>query len=268
MTALPDSRSLDRISRPERAAYSMRAMGKAGLPDPINVRGEEYRLVRSVKHDFFAATGFYENAMGTRVVLKISRTQEFAGVPLLWLGQWLCRREQRFYRKLQDIDNVPKVLGTVGQTGFVLEYVDGHPLSKQAPVPDGLFQELQGLLEELHRRDLAYVDTNKTQNILVGSDGRPHLIDFQISWDLEDLGDWWLNRWILSHLQIEDAYHILKHKRRLRPDEMTAAERELAERRSLPLRVHRFILKPYFKLRRRTFQRLRETGRLLPEGSK
>ena len=63
-------------------------------------------------------------------------------------------------------------------------------------------------------------------------------------------------------------YHVLKHKRRLRPDEMSAAELERSFRKSLPLRVHRFLLKPYFGVRRRTFQRLRRTGQLLPEGSK
>ena len=246
----------------------MRALGKAGFPDSIDVTGQRYFLARSVKHDFFAATAFYDDACGKRVVLKVSRTQEFAGVPLLWLGRWLCRRELRFYGKLSDLCQIPRVLGTIGETGFVLEYVDGWPLSMERPVPDGLFDELQSLLQEMHRRELAYVDANKMQNILVGRDGRPHLIDFQISFDLAELGGWWLNRKVMSHLQLADTYHVLKHKRRLRPDEMTPREHEQAERKSVLVRAHRFIMKPYFKLRRRTFQRLRDTGRLLPEGSK
>src|SRR6185295_15141631 len=98
-------------------------------------------------------------------------------------------------------------------------------LSKQHPVPDGFFAQLQALILELHRRGIAYVDTNKPENILLGDDGRPHLIDFQISWDLHDFGNWWLNRWWLHRLQREDFYHILKHKLRLRPDEMTPEER-------------------------------------------
>ena len=246
----------------------MRALGKAGLPDVIHLQGNDYRLVRSVKHDFFAATGFYADAQGRRVVLKISRTEEFAGVPLVWLGRWLCQREQRFYRKLEDLPEIPKVLGAVGETGFVLQHVEGYPLARNSPIPDGFFQKLQRLLCELHRRGLAYVDTNKTQNILVGADGRPHLVDFQISWDLEELGPWKLNRLWLRHLQKGDLYHILKHKRRCRPDELSPVERRMSRRRSALLRVHRFILWPYFRLRRRTFQRLRDTGRLSPEGSK
>ena len=261
-------RATDRAPRPERVAYAMRALGRADLPGTFCLGDAVFRLVAPVKHDFFAATGFYDDERGRRVVLKISRTEEFAGLPLLWAGKWLCRREQRFYRKLQDLPNVPRILGALGATGFVHEYVAGRPLSEDRPVPDGFFARLQELLAELHRRDLAYVDANKPQNILLGDDGLPHLIDFQISWDLHELGDTFINRWWLRRFQRADAYHILKHKRRLRPDELTPQERERAQRRGVLIRLHRLITRPYFLLRRSTFKRLRETGRLLPEGSK
>jgi hypothetical protein len=246
----------------------MRALGKSDLPDTIEVRGVRYQRLRTVKHDFFAATGFYQNDAGERVVLKMSRAEEFAGVPLEWLGRWICRREQRFYSKLSHLAAIPKVLGAVEPTGFVLQYVSGVPLSSCPAVPDGFFDELSELLRKVHDRGLAYVDTNKTQNILVGEDGRPYLIDFQISFDLQDMGDRWPGRLILRYLQQCDDYHVLKHKMRLRPDEMTHLERQRSGRRAWPIRLHRFLVKPYFGLRRRTFARLRATGRLLPEGSK
>jgi hypothetical protein len=254
--------------RSDRAAYSMHALGKEGLPRHFTLGGSSYRLTLPVKHDFFAATGFYENEDGRRVVLKMSRTQDFAGVPLQWLGKWLCRREMRFYNKLADLPNVPPVLGTVGKTGFVHAFVEGRPLSRDRPVPDGFFDQLGALLDALHARGIAYVDTNKPENILLGDDGRPHLIDFQISWDVEELYNTFLNRWFLRRLHRADIYHLLKHKKRLRPDEMTAEEMERAERKGWLIRAHRFVTKPYFLLRRTTFKRLRETGRLLPEGSK
>lgn len=246
----------------------MRALGKRDLPPTISVGGVTYRHEVTVKHDFWAVTGFYQSPDGKRVVLKMSRTEDFAGVPLLWIGKWLCARESRFYTKLADLPNVPALLGTVGQTGFVHGYVEGRPLSKDRPVPDGFFRQLVDLLDELHRRNIAYVDTNKPENILLGDDGRPHLIDFQISYDTHELGNWWLNRMILRQLQREDGYHILKHKKKLRRDEMTPEEISEAERKSWPIRLHRFITKPYFLLRRRTFKRLRDTGQLLPDGSK
>jgi hypothetical protein len=251
-----------------RIIYSMRALGKRDLPPTFDVGGVSYRHQKTVKHDFWAVTGFYLSDRGQLAVLKMSRTEDFAGIPLLWIGRWLCRREMRFYSKLADLPNVPPLLGTVGQTGFVHVFVEGRPLSKDRPVPDRFFEQLMTLLRELHKRNIAYVDTNKPENILLGDDGRPHLIDFQISYDLYDLGNTWLNRRLLDQLQREDFYHILKHKKKLRPDEMTPEEFACAERKSWLIRLHRFITKPYFLLRRRTFKRLRETGRLLPEGSK
>ena len=246
----------------------MRALGKRDLPATIETGGATYRLERTIKHDFWAVTGFYLSEDGRRVVLKISRTEDFAGFPLLWIGRWLCRREMRFYLKLCDLPNVPPLVGQIGPTGFVHGFVPGRPLSKDRPVPDKFFDQLLELLAELHRRDIAYLDTNKPENILLGDDGRPHLIDFQISYDLCELGNTWLNRRLLRQLQHEDLYHILKHKKRLRPDEMTPEQLDSAQRKSWLIRIHRLLTKPYFRLRRRTFKRLRESGRLLPEGSK
>jgi hypothetical protein len=65
-----------------------------------------------------------------------------------------------------------------------------------------------------------------------------------------------------------DIYHILKHKKRLRPDELSEQERRVVEKRSVMIRIHRAVTMPYKRIRRTTFKRLRESGRLLPEGSK
>lgn len=259
-----------RPAQPGSLAYALRALGRRDLPETVEVAGVSWRLTQTVKHDFYAATGFYQNDRGDRAVLKVGRVVDFAGMPLLWLGRWLCRRELRFYRKLHDLPNVPAVLGTVGQTGFLHAYVEGKPLSKTRPVPDGFFHQLKELFLELHRRGIAYVDTNKPENILQGDDGRPHLIDFQISFDGHELGGgrWLLPRLILRRLQHEDLYHFLKHKSRLRPDELSEQEKLDAQKRSWFIRAHRLLTKPYFLIRRRTFKRLRDSGQLLPEGSK
>jgi RIO-like serine/threonine protein kinase len=266
--SVPADKHLEGNVRNRRVAQSMRALGKGRLPETLSLADGEYHLTQTIKHDFWAVTGFYQRADGRRAVLKMGRTAEFAGIPLEWVGRWLCRREMRFYRKLADLPNVPAILGTVGRTGFVHAFVPGRPLARNKPVPDGFFSQLQDLIGELHRRRIAYVDTNKPENILLGDDGRPHLIDFQISWDLDELGDWLLNRWWLARLQREDFYHILKHKRRMRPDELTDAEKILAEQKSVLIRLHRLIFKPYFALRRRILNRMRERGELMPEGSK
>jgi hypothetical protein len=262
---MPRAGTGSRVARP---AYAMRALGRYDLPREFRLGDTRWRHVHTVKHDFYACTGFYEDVHGRRAVLKMGRNVDFAGIPLEWLGRFLCRREMRFYNSLSDLPNVPKVLGTVGRTGFVHEYVEGRPLSKNRPVPDGFFAQLFALLEELHRRDIAYVDTNKPENILLGDDGRPHLIDFQISWDLRELGDWFATRWWLRVCQRADHYHVLKHHRRLRPDEMSPEELEQATRIGPMIKLHRVVTRPFKRIRRRTMQRMRDAGQLLPEGSK
>ena len=269
ISALPPLR---RIARSDRVAYAMRALGDFDLPAEFTLTGRTYHWVRTVKHDFFAATGFYRDDAGRMVVLKLCRVADFAGLPLEWLGRWLCARELHFYGRLADVPNIPAVLGRVGRTGFVHEYVPGRPLPwepREADlIPPGFFAQLRGLMDEVHGRDIAYVDTNKPENILIGDDGRPHLIDFQISWDLKRLWNTPLNRWWLRHLQRGDWYHFCKHKRRLRPQELSDDELRGSERQGWMIRTHRRLFRPYFALRRHTFRRLRETGRLLPEGSK
>ncbi|HET6246852.1 MAG TPA: hypothetical protein VFE47_04060 [Tepidisphaeraceae bacterium] len=251
--------AIDKADRPERVWHWMRALGCDPLPEQFEIDGTIYRLVHSMKHDFVAATGFYEDPQGNRVVLKIGRTASLFGFPLRWMGRFLCRREVRFYRKLEDLPNVPKIVGMVGDTGFVHEYVQGRPLAADKTVPAGFFEKCQALIAELHRRGIAYVDTNKPENILLGDDGLPHLIDFQISWD---------RRFLLRYFQREDVYHLLKHKKRLRRDELTAEELARVNQKSFLIRLHRAVFKPYFVTRRWLFKHLRSSGRLMPEGSK
>ena len=246
----------------------MRALGAKNLPETLLIDQIPWRLIRTHKHDFWAVTGFYENDRSEKAVLKMGRTEPFCGFPMEWTGRWLCRRELRFYQRLSDLGNVPKILGRVGTTGFVHEYAKGEPLSRERPVPDGFFDRLLALMDRLHERGIAYVDANKPQNILLGENGRPHLIDFQISYDVREFGDTFLSRWFLARMRRADIYHVLKHKKRMRPDEMTEIEWRIVKERRTLIRIHRFLTKPYFKFRRTTFKRLRETGRLLPEGSK
>ena len=253
---------------PKRFFYSMRALGRDGLPETFDVDGTRFTLDRTLKHDFYAATGLYVDGDNRKAVLKMGRVIPFFGIPMHWIGRRLCAREIRFYSALSDLPNVPRILGRVGSTGFVHAYVEGEQLSRERPVPDGFFDDLNALIRELHRRDITYVDTNKPQNILVGANGLPYLIDFQISYDYATFGNHFLSRWLMARAKREDCYHILKHKRRFRPDELTPDERVRANQVSTFIRIHRFVTKPYFVIRRALFKRLRESGRLLPEGSK
>ncbi|MBU0618416.1 MAG: hypothetical protein KKI02_11925, partial [Planctomycetes bacterium] len=194
-------------------------------------------------------------------VLKMGRQNEFMTVPVSWIGALLTHREVRIYELLQGLPGVPRLIDTVGQNGFLHEYIPGHPLGRDEQVSDSFFNELLTMIDALHARHIAYVDLNKRQNVLIGDDGRPYLIDFQISVYLPPVG-WrrlWPVRWLLRRFQQADRYHCLKHKRRLRPDLLSEAERAEVERLSIWIRLHRRLARPLTNLRRRALKRL---GRL------
>jgi hypothetical protein len=234
------------------------ALPGATLPAEVVCNGVTYRLVETFKHDFFAATGLYQGSAG-QVVLKMGRTNELFSIPMLWIGRFLTQREVRLYRRAEDLPGVPKFVGTVGEAGFLHEFVPGHPLQRREAVSDTFFDELYAMLRELHRRGIAYVDLNKRQNVLVGDDGKPYLIDFQISLDLPPTG--WRRfgpvQWFLRRFQNADIYHFLKHKRRLRPDLLDEDEARTVNELSPWIRVHRSVARPLTQLRRRWLRRVR-----------
>jgi hypothetical protein len=235
----------------------LKALGEDQPPGLFSLAGRQYRRLAVLKHDFFAATALYQGSDGSKAILKLGRTKEMLALPLDWLGRWLTGRERAAYAAIADLPAVPKLLGSVGQNGFVHAYVEGHPLQRHERVGDQFFDQLANVIDQLHRRDMAYIDLEKRENILVGDDGRPYLIDFQISLRLTG---WWARRrvarWLLGAFQRGDTYHLLKHKRRHRPDLMTEQECAAVKRRSLALRIHRTVATPLTALRRRALRSL------------
>jgi pyruvate/2-oxoglutarate dehydrogenase complex dihydrolipoamide acyltransferase (E2) component len=64
-----------------------------------------------------------------------------------------------------------------------------------------------------------------------------------------------------------DVYHALKHKRRIRPDQLSESERLRVEKRGVMIRIHRFVTAPYFWVRRPVMRWLNRTGRVADAGS-
>lgn len=244
------------------------------MPTEIRLIDGPYRHVRTFKHDFFAATGLYQGPSG-KVVLKLGRTALLLGLPMAWLGEWAADHEWDMYRLAEDVPCVPRCFGKYGRTGFVHAYVEGHPLQRHERVSDEFFPQLNDILDRLHARGMAYVDLEKRENILVGTDGKPWLIDFQISYpgpDLDQLIDRRrgpgvlhkfipraLRRYLLIRLQRGDRYHLLKHRRRHRPDTLTQVEIASSYQVGLTIQLHRLLMRPLTLLRRSILKIL--TGR-------
>lgn len=236
---------------------SLLALGATPPPQRVSVAGGEYRFVRFFKHDFFAGTALYESAAG-KVVVKFGRQAPILGFPGTWIGKLLAGHEARLYQLVGDLDAVPTFLGRVGPTGIAHVYVEGGPLDRDRRVPDDFFDRLRSVIAAVHERRMAYVDLEKRQNVLVGSDGRPYLIDFQISWHVPRAwgGELFPARWIRRRLQEADRYHLLKLQRRVRRDQLSAAQIEASYRRPFHVNVHRWLTRPLLRMRRAVLDRI------------
>lgn len=237
-------------------------------PETIALTGCRYQLVRVFKHDFFAATCLYESldTGGGKVVVKFGRTTQFCGLPLAWAGRAMRRKEESIYRALAGLGGVPRWIGRVGVTGYAIEYIEGVPLDHVSAPPEGFFDRLVELMEEIHARGVAYCDANKRSNILIGPGGRAYLVDFQISLRQRDGLLWpWnvITRAVVRYMAVRDFYHIYKHKRRMCPERLTPQQRALSRRRSGLHLLHRKLTKPWRALRRKFLRRQYESGRLI-----
>lgn len=241
----------DRRCAGRRRPALFRALGEADPPVEIEVRGCRLQQVTVFKHDSWAATALYHGE-GHHIVCKFNRRQPIFGIPMTWLGRSLARREARMLKLLADEPNVPDGCGSVRVSGRKVptavahQFVPGRPLRTPDAVDAEFFQELDRLIQRIHRRRIAYVDLHKQENILVGDDGHPHLIDFQISVRIPRI---WPLGGLLRILQASDRYHVAKHEYKQHLSEWENSS-EFSQR-PWWIRLHRTLTIPLRTLRRR-----------------
>ncbi len=231
-----------------------RALGKEEPPDFVKVCGTVYQRKHIFKHDSWAATAHYVSESGKEIVCKFNRKQSILGFPMGWLGRLLAKHEAHLLQLLSDLPNIPPESGAVEINGVIQKnavahaFIPGHPLRKDSHPGEGFFRQLEATLKEMHRRGIAYVDLHKRENILVGDDGFPYMIDFQIS---QALPQWGPLGWILRILQQSDSYHLRKHILHFEPAYFGPIRPEEALQRPIWIRFHRLIAVPFRTLRRK-----------------
>lgn len=231
----------------------LRALGNSEPPEQVVAAGVVYRRESVLKHDSWAATASYLSEHGHRAAIKFNRRQSFYGLPMGWIGRGLARRELGVLRQMAEVEGFPREVGPVLIDGrswpnvAAHEWIEGHPFHAAEPADDEFFPRLRAMLAALHARGIAYVDLGKAENILVGDDGRPYLLDYQIHYRRR----WWdLSGGVLRSLQATDLYHLHKHWSRARPDQLTPEELELDRYRPWVVRVaHR--VQPHLRRFRR-----------------
>lgn len=226
----------------------LRALGRSEPPLIVAVDGVTYHRIDIFKHDSWAATACYRSADGRRVVCKFNRRAPIGIVPMRWLGNWLARREHYFLTTLAGVQGIPRVFDNVAINGCVVssavahEFIPGNPLSLTHRLHSDFFDNVEKLLGTLHDKRIAYVDLHKQENVIVGDDGHPYLIDFQVSLQLPQ-GP--VGATLFKMLQDCDLYHADKHRwiHRQPPASMKSRPRpwwlEMHRRVGVPLRTLR-----------------------------
>jgi len=212
-----------------------RALGGHEPPAFIEINGRLFKRQQILKHDSWAATARYGDEGGELLACKFNRQYRLFILPMGWLGRSLARRECKVLRLMQHVEGFPLWAGPVTAKGKACpnavahHWIPGKPFHPWTCVVDeSFFPRLWCMVEALHRQGIAYVDMSKWENILVGDDGKPYLIDYQIH--VEWRGGWLLNWW-LRWLQTADRYHLYRHWLRVRPEQLPPEDRVLSKHR-------------------------------------
>ncbi len=232
----------------------------AVTPAPtIEVDGKTYRFASILKEDFFSANYLYERG-GVSYVLKVSRFRFIGAFAFQWLARLLHHREWNVYSRLDGTPGIPPLGPRHGKAAYLHVFVPGETLKTyvrrlrregifdaRKHIADDFFPRLQATLAEVHRREVGYADLSKEENIIVDEQGKPWLIDFQISWPVPRSGPLRpLSRAVFRAIAREDTYHLLKFKARYRPDQLMPEERVIVERRSTLNLLHKYLLRKPF----------------------
>ncbi|MYM55164.1 phosphotransferase [Thalassovita mangrovi] len=182
-----------------------------------------------LKRDIFSETisGHLASDPSVKVALR-----KLDGVP--WyarpLSQFLARREARGLRAVQGIEGVP-VLLAADRAGILRIWSQGTPLHLAKPSNPEWYRDAKRLLRDMKRRGVCHNDIAKPQNWLMTPDGRAAVIDFQLASVHKRRGK------LFRIAAREDLRHMLKQKRAFAPHLLTASERRMLARKSLPSRI-------------------------------
>lgn len=129
----------------------------------------------------------------------------------------LLERERRALARLDGLAGLPRLLSEPardahGARVLLRSFVEGAPLSAAEELPVDFFDRLDELALALHERGVCHNDLHKEQNVLVGADGFPWLVDFQLASCHRGRGRRFASR------ARDDLRHLEKHRRRYTRD--------------------------------------------------
>ena len=116
--------------------------------------------------------------------LVVSRRATGSRIPgSRMLARHLLRREKRALQRLELLPGVPHLRAQLPASDHALlrSWIPGTTLSCATAIPVDFFDHLDTLVAAVHALGICHNDLHKEQNILLGEDGYPYLLDFQLS---------------------------------------------------------------------------------------
>ncbi len=126
------------------------------------------------------------------------------------LSEALIRHEEQVYRKLNGIPGIPKCFGLLDTKYLILEYIPGDSyrmLEHELNDRNHFFSNLLSILNDMHTAGVAHGDLKRKDNILVGPNQEPFIIDFGVSVLAEGRGGF-----IFNAIRQADRNAWIKHK--------------------------------------------------------
>ena len=210
-----------------------------------------------------ARPGLRSPAVEERTIVCVRRVACGGRIPgSRWLARRLMARERRALLAIDGLPGVPRVLDDeelarhaspereAPRRGDVLlrSWIAGTPLHRAQALPEDFFDHLDDLVLAMHARGVCHNDLHKEQNIVVGDDGYPCLVDFQLASRHPRASRLFVSR------ERDDLRHVEKHRRRYTRDGRGARGREPSRGRGHGLKRSRLahwwrrVVKPVYLL--------------------
>lgn len=163
------------------------------------------RIEAVLKQDSFGRVERCREADGRQSIRRVACGGRIPGSA--WLARRLLERERRALERLEGLAGIPRgIESTRGE--LVREFQPGVALHEAEALPVDFFERLADLVARMHARGVCHNDLHKEQNVIVGPDGWPGVVDFQLSS---------LHRGRSRSFESrarEDLRHVEKHRRR------------------------------------------------------
>jgi hypothetical protein len=182
----------------------------------------------------------------------IERDTRTAHSALRWLARLLAAREAAALAALAQVEHVPRLLEFDGAV-VRRSYLQGVPLFEAPPRSRAYFVHALRVLRLVHRAGVAHNDLAKEANWLVAAGETCAIVDFQLATTLgtsEGRPPPGTSKGRSARFRrraYEDLRHLLKHKRTYQPLALTARQRRVLARPTLPTQLWRRLAKPVYR---------------------